>query len=581
MHVSETELIDFLIGTGLASKKVLIEAQAEAEKLNLGFDRVIITRGILNDRDLRRAKSYLLGVPFVDLSGERIDFKTLSYVPEPVSREHNAVAYRRTGDTLEVAFLDLATLPEVKFIERAHGVVISPRLTDPESLKTALLVYRDGLRNEFGQTIETEARGLPEMKKDPAALTDSELKAHAEDARTARILGAVLTHALLSKATNIHIEPTDSSLRVRYRLGGVMHDAAILPKHIAPRIALRAKQVAGLNLRDKLPQDGKFTVETNGGRATMRIHTSPIAHGEKLMFRVLSESASGFTLESLGMRGRALEALEKALHAEEGLILACAPAASGKSTFLYTALDILNQPDKTIHTVEDPIEYAMARVQQSQVDRAAGFDFPRALRAAATQDADILMSSDLGDAESAKIAAAAALSGELVLAGVKAESAAEGINALIDLGVDKRLLSSALSASVGMRVVKKLGPGREKYYLTKDELRSLGHLVPLEKLLETMKEEGVVATDSTWDKVPFWKPKPGQWEKLKYQGHIGLYEVATMTPRLRELVANGASRTSITEEARMSGQLSLLEDGVMKAVQGLTTIEEVLRAITL
>ncbi len=580
MHVSEKELIEFLSDTGLASRKALLEAQDEAGKTSLGLERIVVMRGILTDGDLRRAKSYLLGIPYISLVGDRFDFKTLSHIPEPVSRENNAVAYRRSGNTLEVAFLDLGSLPSVKFVEDAHGISIVPRLTDPESIKHALISYQDGLKAEFGDVIRRESHGLPELKKDIEAHSEDELKALADEGRTARILGAVLTHALLSKATNIHIEPTEKDLRVRYRLGGKLHETAILPKHIAPRLALRSKFLGGMNLRDTLPQDGRFVIETGAGRSGFRVSTTPTHYGEKVMMRVLPENAAGFTLESLGLRGKALETLENALHKKEGLILAAGPKASGKSTFLYTVLDILNRPDKNLHSVEDPIEYVMPRVHQTQVNESKGLTFARAMRGAAVQDADFLMISELKDPHTAKIASAAALSGELVVAGVFADSAAEGITALVDGEEERKLLASSLLASVGMRVVRKLGLDKEKYLLSKDELRTLGHLVPLEKLLQTMREEGIVSESATWDKIPFWKPRPGKFSKLEFQGHIGLFEVIPATARIRELVMNDASRTSIALEARAPGQLTLIEDGVIKAVQGLTTIEEVLRALS-
>ncbi len=386
MHVSEKELVEFLVDTGLASRKALLVAEEEAQKLGVGLERTAVMSGLISENDLRRATAHLLGVPFVDLSEEKLDLSVLGLVPEPISRQHNAVAYRRVGNTLEVAFLDLATLPEVKFIEALHSLSIAPRLTDAESLKRALTAYREELRSEFGSVIERESRGLAEWTGEPSELNDSDLRAYAEEGRTARVLEAVLGHALMSRATNIHIEPTQEDVRVRYRLGGSMLDAAILPKRLASRIALRARYLAGLDLRNQLPQDGTINLDAGAGRAALRLHTAPSVHGEKLMLRVLSAGSAGFALESLGLSGRALEALEKVLHKKEGLIIAAGPEKSGKSTFLYTALDILDRPEINIQTVEERIEYRVARATQTQVDAAKGLTFPRALRAAAAQD---------------------------------------------------------------------------------------------------------------------------------------------------------------------------------------------------
>jgi type IV pilus assembly protein PilB len=581
MYVSERELIEFLIDTGLVSKRALEEAQNEAAKLSIPFEQVVIDKGLISLQDLRRAEAHVAGIPYVDLTRVLFDLATLSHVPEPVAREHNAVAIGRDGDVLKVAFLNLESLPKVKFIEEAHGVRISPRLTDRSSIKHALVSYRNALREEFGSIIEEESRNLDDIKKDRGLLTEAELHSYAESPSVARILRAILSQAILSRATNIHIDTGASDTRVRFRYGGALYDAAVLPKHLGLRLLLRIKHLAGLNHHDEMPQDGKFTVDTEAGETTFRVRTTPTHHGEKIMMRVLTGGTSGFTLESLGLTGRTLEHVERALHKREGLVLACSKPSGGKSTFLYTALDIVNHPERSIHTVEDPIEYIMPRVEQTQVDESNGLTTARALRAAALTDADVLMVSEVRDGETSRTAVAAGLSGELVLAGVEAGSAAEGIVKLMELGTDKKLLSSALSLSIGMAVVKRLGNSREKYHLNQSELKSLGKLVPMEPLLETLKAEGLVPMDATWDQVPFWKPSRVQWAGREFFGRVGLFEVVKMTPRLRELVMNGASRTSITEEARISGNLSLLEDGIMKAVAGLTTLEEVLRAVSL
>ncbi len=580
MHVSSENLGEFLLSAGFVSKKALSEAMQEAKETTQPFEQVLVFNGLVTENDLRRAKSYILGIPFVDLSRVDLELKVLTLIPEPVAREFNAVAYGLNGGVIEVAFLDLGDIDEVKFIEEIHKVTIAPRLTTPDSIKSGLVTYRNALRQEFGSVIESESKNLYGMEKDVEAMSDSEIKRVAEDGSTARILGAVLSHAVVSGATNIHIEPREKDLSVRYRLGGKLHSVMVLSKHVGERVALRAKHLSGVNLRNKLPQDGKFSMNTGYGHATFRTHIAPTVHGEKIMLRRISESASGFTLESLGITGRTQEVIEKVLHKKEGLILACGPGESGKSTFLYTVLDILNTPEKNIHTVEEPVEYVMARIHQTSVDPVKGLTFPKALRSVVTQDPDIVMVSEIKDVETGNIAVAASLSGELVLGGIKAGSAVEGILKLIDLGVDKKFITSSLLVSVGMRKVKKLGVEKESYFLNVEEIKSLGKLVSLEKLLIYMKTEGIVVEDASWDTIPFYKPRKGQWAKHEFQGHIGLFEAAPMTPKLRELVINGGTRASINEEVRISGYLSILEDGIIKAVRGLTTIEEVLRAIS-
>lgn len=592
MLIDEKELSAFMLDAGLLTRKDLEAATQEARESELTLEKVLLRKGHLTDRDLRQAASFILGIPFVNLVGSHIDFTAISLIPEPISREHKAIAYRRGENVLEVALLEPESIPIIKNILTPHKLTILPRLTDHESVKHGLSLYQDSLRHEFGKVIERESLLVRELSA--GDLSDKELKEEAEDPHSSRILDALISHALLAKASHLHVEPEEKHLKIRYRIAGFLHDAILLPKHVAGRLSLRAKALANMNLRESLPQEGM--VHIMGGdslKTTLRLSIMPVRRDgeavEKMVIRFVPEKASGFTLESLGLRGSALEALHALLEKKEGLILVSGPEKSGRTTFLYTALDTIHNRHRNIHSVEDPVEFALPGVNQTQVAKEMGLTFPRALRAAVRQDADVVMASLVspGDKESAKILAAGGLT-KLVLAGFTANSAAEAIHKFSQLS-DKEILSSSLSASVSMRLVKRLGSNREKYFLNKDELKSLGRLVPLDKMKRILEEEGVIHRDTKWEDIPFWKAPRGRGpdaqerhvggrEKDKHNGFIGLFEVVPLTGVLRELVMKGAPASSIDEEARRHGAVTLLEDGILKAVQGLTTLEEVLRA---
>jgi type II secretory ATPase GspE/PulE/Tfp pilus assembly ATPase PilB-like protein len=312
---------------------------------------------------------------------------------------------------------------------------------------------------------------------------------------------------------------------------------------------------------------------------SFRVSTLPTYYGEKTVMRILRESASGFTLEALGLHGHALEAIHSALKLTSGMILNTGPTGSGKTTTLYTLLDIENTPSVNISTIEDPIEYQMKRVNQTQVRPEIGFTFAQGLRTLVRQDPDIIMVGEIRDSETAALAVNAALTGHLVLSTLHTNSAAGAIPRLLDMKIEPFLLASTLDVVLGQRLVRKLGPNKERYLLNKEEIASLGKLISLERMLVLLKAENLVEKTATWNKIPFWKPKATA-ESDGYQGRVGIYEVLKVSDAVKALIMRNATSSEIEEQALKEGMISMLEDGVFKAVQGITSIEEVLRVIS-
>jgi type IV pilus assembly protein PilB len=304
-----------------------------------------------------------------------------------------------------------------------------------------------------------------------------------------------------------------------------------------------------------------------------------VFYGEKIVMRLLRESRAGFSLEGIGFHGSTLERIHKATRATTGIILVTGPTGSGKSTTLYTILDLLNSPEVNISTIEDPIEYQMARVNQSQVKPEIGFTFAAGLRSLMRQDPDIIMVGEVRDEETASLAINAALTGHLVLATVHTNSAAGTVARLVDMGVETFLLVSTLRVAIGQRLVRRLADDRLPYILTKAEREELAEHVDLPAVLKTLKEEKIVKDDATWNDIPFYHPKEKGETEDGYKGRMGIHEVLEVTPTIKDMVMSGKTGDDIEAQARKEGMLTMLEDGIYKAAKGLTSIEEVLRVI--
>jgi type IV pilus assembly protein PilB len=584
MIVQENQLKEFLLDSGLISETdydlALGESLKSKNKLTVGH--VLINNGKISENDFRRAEAYVLGIPFVSLKDQKIDAAVLAMIPEPVARKNNAIAFKRTGDTLEVAMLDTRDLSSIEFIKKKVGLKIVPRLTDSDSIKSALLQYQKSLRAEFGDIIQKDAVALNNLIEGRGNNNAGEdLKKMAEDLPVIRILDTLLKHAILQNASDIHIEVLENQLLIRYRIDGLLHDAMVLPKGVAMSVIARIKVLANLKLDEKrLPQDGRFKIEVNGEGVSFRVSILPTYFGEKAVLRLLRENVSGFTLESMGFHGEALEILHEAIKQTTGLILTTGPTGSGKTTTLYTLLDILNTSDVNISTIEDPVEYQMNRINQTQVKPEIGFTFANGLRSLVRQDPDIIMVGEIRDNETASLAINAALTGHLVLSTLHTNSAAGAIPRLIDMKVEPFLIVSTTKVIIAQRLIRRLSGKKEKYFMSKSEVASLEKIVDINRLLGFLKKEKIISEKDTIETIPFYKPIESSESKDGYSGRVCICEVLRVSPAIKDLVIKGEPDHLINEQAKKEGMLTMIEDGLFKAVQGVTTVEEVLRVIS-
>ena len=580
MKINQELLEEFLIDTGLVSARDIKSAKKESKDLGVSFGDLLVQRGLISKSALKRAESYVYGVPYVNLKGVQIDKDVLSIIPEPLARKHGIVAYKKEGKNLEVAMENIEDLTAIEFIKKSTKLKILPRLTDEESIKYALRQYQRNLRDELGSIIETEANALKNLNIDEEA--DKDLQKAAEAVPAVRIVDSILKHAIAQGASDIHIEPHEKELLVRFRIDGILHDAMTLPKYASAPIVARLKILAGLRIDEKrMPQDGRFKiVDSSGEKVSFRVSSLPTFYGEKIAMRLLRENVKGFTLESLGFHGVALERVHEATRKKTGLILVTGPTGSGKSTTLYTILDILNTPEVNISTIEDPIEYQMPRVNQTQVRPEIGFTFATGLRALVRQDPDIIMVGEIRDRETANLAINAALTGHLVLSTLHTNSAAGAVPRLVDMGVEPFLLASVLQIVIGQRLVRILCDEKEVYKLPKAQIQELSKYANMQNILNALKEEQIVSKSATWRAIDFYKAKSTDKCPSGYKGRRGIQEVLLVSESIKDLILNQASVDKIEAQAKKEGMLTMLEDGIFKCAQGKTSLEEVLRVIS-
>ncbi|MES3031385.1 MAG: GspE/PulE family protein [Patescibacteria group bacterium] len=581
MRIEDSQLNKFILDSNLVSRADLDLAQKEADKKGIPMGEVLVSSGKITEDNLRRMQAYVLGIPFVDLKNRKIPFDTLSLIPEPVARTHNIVAFKKTDDSLEVAMLDVDDLSAIDFVKKKVNLKILPRLTDTESMKNVIVQYQKSLKAEFGDIIQKESESLESLAEEVGeGASEEDLKKIAQDLPVVRIVDTLLKHAILQNASDIHIEPQEDELLVRYRIDGLLHDAMVLPKNAEPSITARIKVLSSLKLDEKrLPQDGRFKVDMTNEKVSFRVSILPTYYGEKTVMRLLRETSSGFTLEHLGFHGEGLERIHNATKLTTGMILTTGPTGSGKTTTLYTILDILNTHDVNISTIEDPVEYQMKRINQTQVKPEIGFTFSSGLRTLVRQDPDIIMVGEIRDNETAALAVNASLTGHLVLSTLHTNSAAGALPRLLDMKIEPFLLVSTLNIIIAQRLVRKLSENKEKYFLTKAEVTALGKTVDLDRVFEALKVEKIVKDNESWEKIPFWKPTASK-DDDGYKGRVGIHEVLKVSQTIKELIIKGATSGEIEVQAKKEGMITMLEDGIFNAVQGNTTIEEVLRVVS-
>jgi len=578
MKIENNQLKDFLLGSKVIGEKQLSEFCARADQQKKQLGDLLLEEKIIKESELRKIYAEILGIPFVSLEKETIPSDILQIIPEPIAKKYNIVSFEKKGNDLKVAMINPEDLQTIDFIRKKTGLKIIPCLTSNESIKEVLKQYEKSLKAEFGDIITKNSEDVAEGE------SDEDLEKIAQDLPIIRIVDTLLKHAILQSASDIHIEPDEKEVRVRYRIDGVLHDAMILPKQVISGLVARIKVLTNLKLDEhRLPQDGRFKIEKEGYKIAFRVSILPVFDGEKIVMRLLDESSKGLTLEKMGLAGQALEVIHREIKRPNGMILVTGPTGSGKTTTLYTVMDILNQPEVNISTVEDPVEYRMPKVNQTQVNSKIGMTFAAALRSLLRQDPDIIMVGEIRDKETMEIALHAAMTGHLVLSTLHTNSASGTLPRLVDMGAEPFLVASTVNVIIAQRLVRKLCPDcRVEYKLNEKEIKTLEATFDMETILKTLKKTAQIGKNigekDGWKEVTFYKPKGcEQCHNEGYRGRVGIYEVLEVDEEIGKLITANASTDELERKAREQGMITMSEDGFVKIVDGTTSIEEVLR----
>jgi len=579
MRVEQGQLKAFLLDSDLITKEQAEKAEKKAKKTKQKLADVLVSDGIITDEQITKLEAYIMGIPYVSLEKEIINPEILKIIPEPIARKHNIVAFRKEGNKLEVAMLDPEDLQTIDFIKKKASLKILPRLTNKESIKKVLVQYQESLKAEFGGLIDKEVGVLKTVKRKKGETEEEDLQKKAEDLPIIKIVDAILRHAISQNASDIHIEPQEKEVIARYRIDGILHDAMTLPLEVHTGIVARIKVLSELKLDEhRLPQDGRFKIESTDYRVSFRVSILPVYNGEKIVMRLLRESVRGFTLEELGFLGDSLEKVHKNLKRTVGMILVTGPTGSGKTTTLYTMMDILNQPGVNISTIEDPIEYRMPRINQTQVKPDIGLSFANGLRSLVRQDPDILMIGEIRDKETASLAINASLTGHLVLSTLHTNDAAGAVPRLLDMDQEAFLIASTVNLVIAQRLVRRLcQESKEKYKPKKQDLEDLKKYIDTDLVVSFLVDNKIIESGKKFEDLDFYKPKPSKQCPDGYKGRVGIYEVLEITESIKNLISSKTTSSVIENQARKEGMITAAEDGIIKAAQGITSIEEVLR----
>ena len=551
-------------------EKEVLKYLKEAEAKGLSLEGYLLENGIITEEILYNSVASFYSVPFVAIKDKAIEKDVLFLIPEPISSRYEIIAFEKTKDSLSIAMTDPDDVQTVEFIKRKVKIPIKIFVTTPSAIKDVGKLYHKNLETELSSINKKTGGKLNAEVVAGGGIVrkGAKLEELAKDVPVIRVVDTLLEYAIFEGASDIHIEPAEKSVIVRYRIDGIL---------------ARIKILANLKLDEhRLPQDGRFKMENKEYRISFRVSLIPVYDGEKVVMRLLDESKKVLTLEELGLQKKVLEIVKKNLANPNGMILVTGPTGSGKTTTLYTMMDIVNTPGVNIATVEDPIEYRMPRINQSQVQPKIEFTFAAGLRSLLRQDPDIIMVGEIRDKETATIAINAAMTGHLVLSTLHTNDAPSTLPRLLDMGIESFLVSTTVNMILAQRLVRKICKHCITSYTLKDEeikVLEQTHDISFEtitKMIAKTEESSVEGKKASG--MLFFKGKGcNKCGGQGYKGRIGIYEVLNMTEEIKDLVATKADAEAIQAKAEEQGMLSILQDGFLKAKSGQTTIEEVLR----
>lgn len=572
-------IAEVLIDQGLLKQKDYLLLKDEAEKLNKSIDELILEKRIVDDEGFIMAKAEFLNLPYVDLREENIPINVLRLIPEEAAVFYRFIPFAREDDELKIAMVDpedIKALEALKFISLKDKFKPRICLTSKASFNESIRQFKV-MKTEIEQVLEgVEGEG---KKEDDSYLSIKETAEKiVEETPVSKVVDIILRHALDGRASDIHIEPEEKEIRVRFRVDGVLHASLFLPRRLHMSIVSRIKILSNLKIDEhRRPQDGRFRMAIDGKPIDFRVSTLPTSGGEKVVMRVLDKSVGLQSLESLGLWGKGYKIIAENLKKPYGMILITGPTGSGKSTTLYALLNILNQEGTNIITLEDPVEYYIEGVNQSEVKPEIGYTFAAGLRAILRQDPNVIMVGEIRDRETAELATHAALTGHIVLSTLHTNDAVGVIPRLVDMGIEPFLLTSALNAIIAQRLVRRICDKCVEQYVPPRGISDL-----IKKELADVPEEvkkDLLKSEQTDDLFKLFRGKGcKQCGNKGTKGRVAIFEILSMSKELEDIVIKSPVDNLIRKEALRQGMVTMKQDGILKVLKGATTIEEVLRA---
>lgn len=588
MRISDAIVEKLLADYGIAMERI-DALREEAIRSRRPLQSLVVQNKLMDEVTLTKTYANYAGIPFIEIDPSAILPEALNKIPERIARQYNAVLFKVDPDGLQhLAMDDPDDVLAFNFIQKQIGENIKLYIATRSNILTCLENYRGDVTQELNQVIDVQR----EDNGDSQSLSEVDVS---EDSPIAQTVNLLLEYAIRSSASDVHIEPREDYVQVRYRIDGVLQEVNRLPRNVLNSLISRVKILSNLKIDERrVPQDGRFKIRVAGKQYALRVSTLPVVDGEKVVMRILDESNQAVSLQDLGYWGHSLEVIMTALTEPNGMILVTGPTGSGKSTSLFSILTMLNTPKVNISTIEDPVEYKIPGVNQTQTNVKAGMTFASGLRALLRQDPNIIMVGEIRDAETANLGIQAALTGHLVFSTLHTNNAATSLPRLLDMGIEPFLIASTVKAVVGQRLVRKLCTNcRKTYTPNPEEVAGIVRLFNLPKdtnfsYIHTLEEQAIkqnigkdVAPGTNDTTITtLWKASPEGCEECNrtgYKGRMGIYEVLANSQTTQKLIMSNATSTQIQELGINEGMITMQTDGLIKAIRGETTIEEVLR----
>ncbi|MDO4872223.1 MAG: ATPase, T2SS/T4P/T4SS family [bacterium] len=575
----QERLAKLLVEEGLVRNEVIEQAISDARAKEESFITYLIEQNILDNEILVHAISHVSGIPYVNLATTNIPQDILALVPLEVAERNMAVPIAEVQNRLAIAMLDATNIQAVDYLSTLIQRPLKVFMASQDSIRHVLDQYKTDLSDvdAIASNIDAQETAAEQAKRNVQTIV--------QDSPISKALNTILEYAVRAKASDIHIEPLEKSLKIRCRIDGVLREIMNLPKTIEPALVSRIKILSNLKIDEhRVPQDGQFAVAVGEKEVDLRIAISPVVWGEQVVIRLLDKTGNSFDLEQMGYAGRALRMIRKGIAAPNGMVLTSGPTGSGKSTSLYALIKEIKSEETNIITLEDPVEYKMDGVNQIQVNTDVGLTFAAGLRSILRLDPDVVMVGEIRDGETANLAVQAALTGHLVFSTLHTNSAAGILPRLIDMGIEPFLIASTVNTIIGQRLVRRVAAKRNTYQSSPLETQSIietvGHLLP-----KTPEEVEQVSADLGYKNLPLANQKSYTLVKGRdtpqtpggYQGRAGIYEVMEVAEEIQQLIIKHATSNEVQKMAMKQGMITMRQDGYLKALTGITTIEEVNR----